>query len=203
MPEWLQNLLAAVGGGSVVLIGVLTIFKKLFLKLFETGIESSFEKSLEKYRNQLSRSTKAYEILLDREMRFYERLEPIFADLVPLLHDLKYCSTHKDDPDQDGLRHAFAEYVGQYGTILKTLKNETLVHQAYIPNSIFTASTAVVVQMQKDLTFWSDTAKYFFSGDYETINDEQKENVVSGVLALIAVLELKIKLRLEELSGIS
>ena len=73
MPEWIKDLLVAIGGGSVVLIGILTIFKNLFLKLFETSIEASFEKSLEKYRNQLSRSTRAYEILLEREMWFYER----------------------------------------------------------------------------------------------------------------------------------
>ena len=44
MPEWLKDLLVAIGGGSIVLIGILTIFKQLFLKLFETGIETSFEK---------------------------------------------------------------------------------------------------------------------------------------------------------------
>ena len=48
MQEVLKELIAAVGGGAVVLVGVLTIFKKLFLKLFETGIESTFEKELEK-----------------------------------------------------------------------------------------------------------------------------------------------------------
>ena len=45
IPEWLENMLAAIGGGTVVLVGVLTIFKGLLVKLFETGIESSFEKN--------------------------------------------------------------------------------------------------------------------------------------------------------------
>ena len=35
------------------------------------------EKNPEKFRNKLERSTKDYEILLEREMRFYEKLEPI------------------------------------------------------------------------------------------------------------------------------
>ncbi len=90
MPEWFESLLAAIGGGTVVLVGILTIFKGLLVKLFETGIESSFEKNIEKFRNKLERSTRAYEILLDREMRFYEKLEPIVAELVPLEHDLLY-----------------------------------------------------------------------------------------------------------------
>lgn len=47
MPEWLESLFTAIGGGIVVLVGILTIFKGLLIKLFETGIESSFEKNLE------------------------------------------------------------------------------------------------------------------------------------------------------------
>ena len=91
MQEVLKELIAAVGGGAVVLVGVLTIFKKLFLKLFETGIESTFEKELEKYRNKLSRADRAFEILLNREMHYYEKIKPIFAEIVPLEHDLFEC----------------------------------------------------------------------------------------------------------------
>ena len=34
MPEWLNDLILAVGGGSVVLIGIFTVFKKLLIKYF-------------------------------------------------------------------------------------------------------------------------------------------------------------------------
>ena len=67
MPEWIKDILMAIGGGSVVLIGILTIFKQLFIKSFETGMETVFQKNMEKYRNQLSRSTRAYEMILDRD----------------------------------------------------------------------------------------------------------------------------------------
>ena len=50
MPEWIKDILMAIGGGSVVLIGILTIFKQLFIKSFETGIETVFQKNMEKYR---------------------------------------------------------------------------------------------------------------------------------------------------------
>ena len=71
MSEWIKDFLIAVGGGGVVLVGILTVFKNIFIKLVDTGLETSFSKSLEKYRNKLMRTTKAYEILLDREMQFY------------------------------------------------------------------------------------------------------------------------------------
>ena len=35
MPEWLESLIVAIGGGTVVLIGVLTIFKGLLIKLLK------------------------------------------------------------------------------------------------------------------------------------------------------------------------
>ena len=66
MPEWLKDIIIALGGSTVVLITMLTVFKGLIIKFFETGIESSFEKSLERFKNKLERSTRAYEILLDR-----------------------------------------------------------------------------------------------------------------------------------------
>ena len=123
MPEWLESLLAAIGGGTVVLVGVLTIFKGLLVKLFETGIEASFEKNLEKFKNHLDRSTRAYEILLDREMRFYEKLEPITAELVPLEHDLLYYLKYDEVADRESQCEAFREHFTRYCELIKDLKN--------------------------------------------------------------------------------
>ena len=202
MPEWIKDLLVAIGGGSVVLVGILTIFKNLFLKLFETGIESSFEKSLEKYKNRLSRSTKAYEILLEREMRFYERIEPIFAELVPLAQDLLYYMTRDEEVERTIECEEFRTTFGRYTCLIKELKNETLIHQSYIPQSVFTTSVTVVKQMQDDLNYWYDMAKLLFAGDYERIDYENGEKAVDRLLLRLTAAEVAIKKRLEELSGL-
>lgn len=136
MPDWLESLIAAIGGGTVVLIGVLTIFKGLLVKLFEIGIESSFEKSLEKFKNNLERSTKAYEILLNREMRFYEKLEPITAELVPLEHDLLYYLKYDEEADREKQCEAFRKHFKRYCELVIELKNENLIHQSYIPQEV-------------------------------------------------------------------
>ena len=60
MYQWLKELLIAISGGSIVLVGMLTILKGLFVKFFTNVIDSSFEKSLEKYRNKISRSNISY-----------------------------------------------------------------------------------------------------------------------------------------------
>ena len=201
MPEWLGNLLAAVGGGTVVLVGVLTIFKGLLIKLFETGIESSFEKNLEKFKNKLHRSTKAYEILLDREMRFYEKLEPITAELVPLEHDLLYHLRHDEDADREAQCEAFRGYFKRYCELIKELKNENLIHQSYIPQEVFNAFTSVVKQMQDDIPLWFEMAKLLFAGEYEKIDYKKCEATVDMFFVKLAFAETMVRKRLNQLSG--
>lgn len=178
MLEWLKSVLTAVGGGTVVLVGILTIFKGLLVKLFETGIETSFEKSFEKFKNKLERSNRAYEILLEREMRFYERLEPITAELIPLVHDLRYYLEHHDGSERESECKHFRETFLCFGELCTTIKNENLVHQSYIPQEVFSAYSEVAKQMQDDMTVWFEMAEQLFSGDYEKIDyDKCKEMV--------------------------
>ncbi len=201
MPEWIKNLLAAVGGGTVVLVGALTIFKGLLIKFFETGIESSFEKNLSKFNNKLERSTRAYELLLDREMRFYEKLEPIIAELVPLEHDLRYFLEHRDGVDRKTECEKFREHFMRYGELIITLKNENLVHQAYVPQDIFKAFCAVTKQMQDDMAFWVDVGKLLFDGEYDKIDYNKCEQTVDTLLMILAYAETKVRARLSKLSG--
>jgi len=199
----LKELIAAVGGGSIVLVGVLTIFKKLFLKLFETGIESSFEKELEKYRNKLSRADRAFEILLNREMHYYEKIEPIFAEIVPLEHDLFECLKIDEEFEREAKCESFKVYFGKYTELTKTLKNEVLLHQAYIPKTVFEESTTFVVQMQDDFDYWFDMAKCLFAGEYGKIDYEKGEKTVEMLLVKLAKVEVSIKNRLRELCDFS
>ena len=201
MPEWLKSVLAAVGGGSVVLVGVLTVFKGLFIKLFETGIESSFEKKLEKYRNKLERSTRAYEIILSREMRFYEKLEPITAELVPLVQDLHYHLEEHSGGEHKAECERFRELIKRYVELCKTLKNENLIHHSYIPQDVFEAYVAVVKQMQDDMPLWLEMAKFLFAGEYEKIDYTKSKGAVDHLLVRLAFAETKVITRLKNLSG--
>lgn len=201
MPEWLESLLVAIGGGTVVLVGVLTIFKGLLVKLFETGIEASFEKNLEKFKNHLDRSTRAYEILLDREMRFYEKLEPITAELVPLEHDLLYYLKYDEDADRERQCETFREHFKRYCELIKDLKNENLIHQSYIPQEVFKAFTSVVKQMQDDMPLWFDMAKFLFAGEYDKIDYGKCETTIDTLLMQLAFAETMVRKRLKQLSG--
>lgn len=201
MPEWLKGVLTAVGGGTVVLVGILTIFKGLLVKLFESGIESSFEKSFAKFKNKLERSTRAYEILLDREMRFYEKLEPINAELVPLEHDLRYFLEYHEGIEREIECKDFRDHFGRYIILIKNLKNEILIHQPYLPQDVVVAYSNVVNRMQDDTPWWAAMAKLLFAGEYNKIDYKKGDEIVDGLLMQLSVAETLVRKRLLKLKG--
>ena len=193
MYQWLKELLIAISGGSIVLVGMLTILKGLFVKFFTNVIDSSFEKSLEKYRNKISRSNRAYEILLDREMSYYEKIDPIFAELIPLVQDLVYLLENKQTEE-------FREHLLRYAELIINLKSEVLLHQSYIPESVFKASSEVVSEMQKSLDYWYKMAKLLFAEKYDDIDYDKGKNIVDDLLKLISLTEQVVKHRLQDMS---
>lgn len=200
MPEWLKNLIAAVGGGAVVLVGILTIFKSLFIKLFEEGIESSFEKNIEKYRNKLSRSTKAYEILLEKEFGYYGCLDPHLAKLVPLVQDLVYYSDMKKEMELSFRQTQYKEKMLEFLEIIPKIKNDSVLYQPYIPAQVFAEVSHLLGAMQRELNFWSQAGDVIFCKTDETVDLEKATRISDTILLHIAKIETTIKSRLVELS---
>lgn len=200
MPEWLESLLTAVGGGTVVLVGVLTIFKGLLIKLFETGMETSFEKSLEKYRNKLSRSTKAFEILLEKEFEYYGSLDSHLATLVPLVQDLVYYSDMSNEMELSFRQIHYKEDVLRYLKIIPEIKNNSVLYQPYIPVQIFAEVSHLLGAMQNNMDFWNHAGNVIFQESEEAIDLKKAREISDSILLHIADIEVAIKKRLTELS---
>lgn len=201
MSEWINSTITAIGGGVVVLIGILTVFKRVFVKLFEAGIEASFEKNFEKFKNKLYRTTKAYEILLDREMRFYGRLESIVAELVPLMHDLLYHLKNEGELNRDLQGEEFRECLIRYCQLVINLKNETLIHESYVPREIMQIFDNLVRRMQDDVKLWYNGERSLRDGKHNKIEYQQYEAVIKEVFILLAFGQAAIRRRLGGLSG--
>jgi len=200
MLEWLKDLLVAIGGGTVVLIGILTIFKNLFIKLFETGIEASFEKNIEKYRNRLSRSTKAYEVLLEKEFDYYATLDPHLATLVPLVQDLVYYSDMEKEMELNYRKSCYKDKILEFLKMIPKIKNDVVLFQPYIPMQVFEVVSALLGAMQSNVSFFRDLGLAIFEENEEKINIEKAKEISDTILLHVALVETKIKMRLEELS---
>ena len=77
-------------GVLVVLIMSVPLFVKRAVEAYaEKTVGSVFEKQLEKYKAELSRATMAREVMLEREMAFYDTIDEQLAELVPLIQDVR------------------------------------------------------------------------------------------------------------------
>lgn len=200
--ELLKDFLVAVGGGATALIALLTIFKGMFMKYFEKGIDTAFDKKLEKYRNRLTRATTAYDLLLEKEMGYYTKIDILFAELIVLVQDLVYYSTEKDDGIADDQRMKYREHLLRFLELIMEIKNLGLVHQAYIPGDIFRAGTGIIKSMQDNIEHWQQVCIILFEQADGKIDTEKSEKIKDEILLNIAYAETLIKKRLKALSEI-
>jgi len=148
--EFLKNLILVFSGSVAALVGVFTIFKDLIIKYLEGSIESTFNKKLEKYRNSLYRSTKAYEIILNRELKYYEQLDIHLAELIPLVQDLVYYLKPNKYKNQIEQFEAYKKIFLRYTDLLLMLKNESLIFRAYTTEEIFLEIDFEKCEFQRD-----------------------------------------------------
>lgn len=200
MPEWLKNMLIAIGGGSVVLVGILTIFKNLFLKLFEIGIESTFERKMEKYRNELLRSTKAYEMLLERELQFYEKVEVILSDITTDVQDMGYCLEQNDFVSNDAAYKVYVDRLCNYVDHFRLIKNAIVTYQPYVTTPLCNALIEFGFQTQADLSFWLETKELLSKANFNDINHAKAEKIINDYITEIAKIGIIIRDRLTDLS---
>lgn len=198
--DFLKELLAALGGGMVVLVCFLTFGKSLVSKYLDTLIETSAEKSVKKLENRFARSMTAYEILLKKEFDYYESIDSIYANLIVRVQDCCDEILGKIEKEYSERCEKARE---EYGYMLKsipTLKNNNLQYQAYIPNEIFRANTEVIGTLQRKVGALHPEIKKLFGGDESKIDIQVVEETEKEILMAIAAAEFVISKRLKELS---
>ncbi len=100
-------------------------------------------------------------------MRFYEKVDVLIAELVPVEQDLLFY-LKKDSADNQW--NEFRRNFLRYCELTKDLKNESLIHQLYIPEEIVKAFRELVKQMQEDVNFWGETGMLLYNGEYDKID---------------------------------
>lgn len=196
MKEILEPLLAVLSGGVIVYICKIGLEK-----LIENAVKSSFEKSMEIFKNNLYRATRAYEILLGREMRFYEKVDSLIAELIPLEQDLLYYLKNNMIENVDIQREKFMEIFKRYGELIISLKNEILIHQLYVPEEIMSNFIDLVKQMQEDAKIWNEMGRLLIEGKEPDINYQICEKIVDRILLKIAISQNGVYGQLKNLSG--
>lgn len=179
----------------VILATILYFAAKSALKAaIEKAVNTAFEKSMEQYRNKLTRSTMAYELLLNKELDFYKSLDPLLAKLIVVIQDINdYCHT-----DIFGAQIA-KDSILDYLELIPEIKQKALESEAYIPHEIFQDTADLVMIMQKNL---QGLFGEIVSCGFESMKDkkDEVETTERCILAQTALLRLAIKSRLDNLA---
>ena len=200
MPEWLKELIIAIGGGATATISILLIVKSLLSKIIDKTIETSFEKSTIKFTNKLERSTKAYEMLLNKEFEFYGKIDPYMATLVPLVQDLEFWLQKHEEEKTDNTKANYKECLLKYLEAIPNLKNDSILYQPYIPVEVFNSITSLIAHMQDNLKMLGNYGEIIFEKKEGNLDFDKMKVFVEGELKLIALIETLIKARLIELT---
>ena len=200
MPEWLKELIIAIGGGATATISILLIVKSLLSKIIDKTIETSFEKSTIKFTNKLERSTRAYEMLLNKEFEFYGKIDPYMATLVPLVQDLEFWLQKHEEEKTDNTKANYKECLLKYLEAIPNLKNDSILYQPYIPVEVFNSITSLIAHMQDNLKMLGNYGEIIFEKKEGNLDFDKMKVFVEGELKLIALIETLIKARLIELT---
>lgn len=201
MPEWIKDIIVAVGGGSIALLGILTVFKQLVIKSCETGIETIFQKNIEKYREQLSRSSRSYDMILNKEMDFYEKVDSIFAELVPLAHSIKRCFDNEEHFESEKNAQCLWIYLKQYSELYDKLKTTILIHQAYIPEGILLSYTTLTKTMYDDTISLLELGKTTFD-EGNKVDEKMLQIMYDNFMNALVIPSALVKERLQTLSSV-
>ena len=196
MPNWLNEFLIAIGGGSIATVGIVVIIKAIIGKIVDIAVE----KSTIKFTNKLERSTKAYEILLDKEFECYEKVGIHLATLVSLIQDLHFWTLESLKNNSESTKKKHKEFLLNYLRIIQILKNDVVRFQLYVPKNVLTTLNLLVQCLQEKSRYFGDVSKIMFENSEDNIDEKEMNDTVSKLLTLIDLVEASIKDRLMELT---
>ena len=199
--DFLKEILAALGGGMVVLISFLTFGKSIVSKYIDTLIEASAEKNIKKLENRFARSMSAYEILLKKEFDYYESIDSTYAELIVRVQDCCAEILGRIEKEfSDRCENAKEELVFMIQCI-PPLKNSTLQYQPYIPDEIFKANSMVINTLQEKVRILRLELEKLFDRNETEIDTQSVENAEKEILMAVTAAEFSISRRLRILAG--
>ena len=197
MNNWIENIVNWFGN-AVVLIVLMPFFKGILKHFFETIIKSVYEKNLEQFKDNLYRSTRAYELLLDREMKFYDEVHEDMVELARLQYELR-ASLDRDSKLNTSIDEFIQQYK-KYTELFISIKNKVLVNRLYIPKEIIESFLEFIRQIEINHKFWFEIAEIILNDRYDSINKADCEKMINSFIFSLEKTQEKIFNHLKKIS---
>ena len=195
--KWIENIVNWFGN-AVVLIVLMPFFKGILKHFFETIIKSVYEKNLEQFKDNLYRSTRAYELLLDREMKFYDEIHEDMVELARLQYELR-ASLDRDSKLNTSIDEFIQQYK-KYTELFISIKNKVLVNRLYIPKEIIESFLEFIRQIEINHKFWFEIAGIILNDRYDSINKADCEKMINSFILSLEKTQEKIFNHLKKIS---
>lgn len=197
MNNWIENIVNWFGN-AVVLIVLMPFFKGILKNFFETIIKSVYEKNLEQFKDNLYRSTRAYELLLDREMKFYDEVHEDMVELARLQYELR--ASLDRGSKLNNSNDEFIQQYKKYTELFISLKNKVLVYRLYIPEEIIESFLDFIRQIEINHKFWFEMAEIILKDRYDSINKTECEKMINTFIVSLEKTQEKIFKHLKKIS---
>lgn len=184
-------------GTSVVVIMSIPLFVKRAVETYaEKVVDNVFEKRIEKYKAELSRATMAREVMLEREMAFYDIIDEQIAELVPLIQDVRDDLTER--PFTKEKRDRFV----RIPELSIEMKDVSLRYEAYVPTDVWAAFNQLVVELHSQCGQWLDFAKKISSeNEVDVEGKDVAGRMCDRVLSLVGTVRVRQADYLKSISG--
>lgn len=190
-------LTSLVPGVLAVLIVSIPLFVKRAVEAYaDKAVGNIFEKQLEKYKAELSRATMAREVMLGREMAFYDKIDAQIAELVPLIQDAR------DDLTERPFTKEKRDRLVRIPGLVVEMKDVSLRYEAYVSTDIWIAFNELVVELQSQCGRWLDFAKKISSeNEVDAEGEGAAEQMCDRVLSLVKLVRMRQADYLKSISG--
>lgn len=201
LQNFLTTLFSTLGGAVGTVIILLTFGKQVVLKGLEVKLKQGADKNIQILSNKLDRKTRAFQLLLDNEMKFYESIGSYLADLIVDIQDfIFYLELDETNPLSKFEYESVRDVFGRIAETNKQIKRSLLISQNYIPQIVFDVTTNLISDIQKGFTPMYNIIEQHVSDKEDVITNEEIKTLKDTILMDCALVNLKIKLRLEDLS---
>lgn len=176
------------------------MIKKVVSITIETMVNDKSSKKIQTHINALNRRTIAYEILLKKELEYYENINDFISEIVVIIQDIywNYSQINKltDSKEKEKSVKTTADKIINILKLIPKTKKDLLVFKNYSVVDVTNAHTAMVCYLQEN----SDSFVKIVKEKYSKKNEEILKNITNESLKLSAHLSAVIQIRQKELS---
>lgn len=189
---------------ALIATAVAWLTKIVLPKAVDSAIGHAFDRKLEEYKLELDSAFELYKddlfrasvaraLILDREVRYFDEVDKILAELIPLMHDMA------DSVSAHRFAKRDKKVLLRYLELIPELKNVLLVYEPYIDRCVWLSMRDLVVRLQDDIAGWSDACKKLSSRTIDEEDVEWSQKTRDEVLRRIAEARVRELLRAAQL----